>query len=306
MELREIINQYRKQVLSLDQVVGLGRGFKEISGEKTSTESIQVLVKKKKPLSQLKVEDIVPEKLAGVLTDVIEVGEITAFGERTERSRPAQPGISIGHYQISAGTFGAVVYDLKSAQPLILSNNHILANTSSTARRNAKSGDPILQPASYDGGQISDDILAYLERYVPLKIKGSERSELAEINLVDCAVALPIDASLISSEIIGIGQVNGVSAVKLGDQVQKSGRTTGLTTGLVRTLDATVIVDMGSKEEAIFGEQIIIDSISEGGDSGSLVLNLDNQAIGLLFAGSKQVTVCNAIDTVLRALDIRF
>lgn len=306
MDLPAIINRYRKQILSLNQVIGIGRGFKEVSGEKTTIESIQVLVKEKKPISQLKAEDVVPEMLAGVRTDVIAVGEVKALAVRTERSRPAQPGVSIGHYQISAGTFGAVVYDCESAQPLILSNNHILANTSSTERSNANPGDPILQPASYDGGKITDDILAYLERFVPLKMEGSQQTELAEVNLVDCAVAVPIDGNLISNQIIEIGEVHGVSEANLGDLVQKSGRTTGLTRGQVRTLDATVVVSMGSREEAVFGQQIIIDSISQGGDSGSLVLNHQNQAIGLLFAGSTAVTVCNPIEMVLQALQVRF
>ena len=39
-------------------------------------------------------------------------------------------------------------------------------------------------------------------------------------------------------------------------------------------------------------------NISAGGDSGSLVLSLDNVAVGLLFAGSTIATIVNQIENV--------
>jgi hypothetical protein len=45
--------------------------------------------------------------------------------------------------------------------------------------------------------------------------------------------------------------------------------------------------------------------MSQGGDSGSLLLDSDSgAATGLLFAGSSQVTVHNAISNVLMALGV--
>jgi len=83
-----------------------------------------------------------------------------------------------------------------------------------------------------------------------------------------------------------------------GDKVKKFGRTTGLRKGRVRSTDARVRVgyDGGTKE---FTDQIITESISTGGDSGSAVVNEKDQLVGLLFAGSNTVTVSNKIQNVL-------
>ena len=333
MEMREIINHTRKKILTKGQVIGVGRGFKEVGGERTEDEAIHVPVRKKLPISQLRRRDMIPMDIYGYPTDVIEVGELKVLiTSRTERKRPAMPGLSIGHYKVTAGTFGAVVYDRDTGHPLILSNNHVLANTSSRSNPRAEKGDPILQPGKYDKGTVKD-IIGYLERYAPLsmsvttkeykpkgfsrilsKLRGKSKSgepnrqipvfnPKAE-NIVDCAVAVPISNDVISDKILKIGRIRGIGDPQLGDLVQKSGRTTGLTKGRVRTLDATVSVAMGANEQAVFSNQLILDHMSEGGDSGSLVLDMGDRAVGLLFAGSREVTVCNPIDAVLDALNV--
>ena len=45
-------------------------------------------------------------------------------------------------------------------------------------------------------------------------------------------------------------------------------------------------------------------NISAGGDSGSLVLSLDNVAVGLLFAGSSIATIANQIENVRSLLRV--
>jgi len=44
--------------------------------------------------------------------------------------------------------------------------------------------------------------------------------------------------------------------------------------------------------------------MSQPGDSGSAVLDMDRQVVGLLFAGSDAATVINPIDEVFSALNI--
>jgi hypothetical protein len=70
-------------------------------------------------------------------------------------------------------------------------------------------------------------------------------------------------------------------------------------------LDATVTVGYGAGRQATFDNQIVAGPISQGGDSGSLVVTGDPaKAVGLLFAGSDQATVLNPIEMVLDQLDI--
>ena len=56
---------------------------------------------------------------------------------------------------------------------------------------------------------------------------------------------------------------------------------------------------------AQFENQIVSTPMSQGGDSGSLLVDADSRrAVGLLFAGSSQATVFNPIQTVLDALGV--
>ena len=322
-----------KEFTTLDEnILGVGHGNKWIRGDDTGEKAVVVLVRKKHNKADLRRSQIVPTKVDGIPTDVIEVGDIRFFDERTSYMRPAVPGTSIGHYKISAGTFGAVVKDRSTGEALILSNNHVLANLTDGLDGRAEAGDPILQPGIFDGGERDKTVIANLARYVPLYremappqcpiAKLFERCMNAcvgyfrpyykvqllrdndKVNLVDCAVAKPVDASLIKSDIMEIGPVAGKQQPYVGMGIKKSGRSTGLTYSIVFAVDVTVKVFMTGREYGIFSDQIIAGPMSMPGDSGSLILTEDNYAVGLLFAGSEQSTIFNRLDNVLDALNI--
>ena len=102
-------------------------------------------------------------------------------------------------------------------------------------------------------------------------------------------------------------------APALDMRVKKYGRTTGLTTGRITAINATVIVGYGSGY-ARFVNQIMIGpgSFSAGGDSGSLIVldgkrqnkADDRRPVALLFAGSSSVTVATPIGAVLSAFNV--
>jgi len=108
----------------------------------------------------------------------------------------------------------------------------------------------------------------------------------------------------VASDILGMGRVTGSADATIGLSVRKSGRTTGLTDGKVTAIDAVVEVDYGGGRTAIFREQIVSDVLSQGGDSGSLVVDSRSRAVGLLFAGGPTTTLINPIGAILRALDL--
>lgn len=316
-------------ILRKPNVVGVGVGLKETRGRLTDEVSIVVLVRDKKPRSALSRQQMVPDRVDGVPTDVIEVGVLRSQQSRTDRWRPAPGGVSIAHYKVTAGTLGAVVRDANTGQRLILSNNHVLANSNDSSP-----GDVILQPGPVDGGNDPADIIGYLERFVPIqfnvepgtcsvadgyalvgnfvaRVLGSTHrlatfnTHADATNTVDCAVARPIEDGVVIDEILEIGSVMGVTEALLGMTVAKSGRTTGLTTGTVSVLDTTVEVSYGIGQTARFVNQIVTTPMSEGGDSGSLVLEAGSQrAVGLLFAGSSQATIFNPIQAVMEQLEI--
>jgi hypothetical protein len=125
------------------------------------------------------------------------------------------------------------------------------------------------------------------------------------VNMVDAAVAKPINDNDVLEEIIEIGTVQGTEQGSLRMSIRKSGRTTGFTTGQITLTNATVNVNYGGNRTAQFENQLVCGPISQGGDSGSLIVAGDSQkAVGLLFAGSDQSTIFNPIQDVLECLDV--
>ncbi|MFN8374452.1 MAG: hypothetical protein U0694_16440, partial [Anaerolineae bacterium] len=152
-------------LLAKSNVVGVAVGLKESNGVLTNEIAIVALVEQKKPLAALSQSDMIPKNLDGFRTDVFEIGQVLAYQTPRERFRPTIPvGVSMGHYKVTAGTLGAVVRDRRTRDTLLLSNNHVFANSNE-----AGAGDPILQPGAIDGGQNPADVVAKLERFVPLR-----------------------------------------------------------------------------------------------------------------------------------------
>lgn len=292
--VQQVKEAHEEEILNKANVVGVSIGQKDSKkkGEDGPT-CVQVLVEKKLPKSKLSNEDMVPPEMDGIKTDVLEVGIIEAQAF-TARLRPAVPGYSMGHFQITAGTFGCLVRDAcRPCRTYILSNNHVLANSNA-----ASIGDPILQPGRVDGGSVRGDVIARLARFVPIHF-GAGRH-----NLVDCAIAAPLDLRNVIASVEALGIPRGKVEATLGLDVVKSGRTTETTAGKVIGINATVNVGFGVGV-AQFRNQIITTNMSAGGDSGSLLMSrAGREATGLLFAGSSQVTIHNNITNVEAALGV--
>lgn len=225
-----------------------------------------------------------------------------------QRVRPLRVGSSVGHHKITAGTLGAFVRPRNTAVggPMILSNNHVLAN-----ENRGKAGETILQPGVADGGLDPEDQVAVLGKFLRLKRRG--------INKVDCALAdLGNGIEFDPAALDGIGTLTGLGDVLLdeGEEVAKVGRTTGTTRGRVTAFEVDDLIvgfDMG---DIRFDGQIEIEGagdgpFSQGGDSGSLIVNSDGRGVALLFAGGDQggtngkgLTYANPLREVLDALNV--
>jgi hypothetical protein len=225
-----------------------------------------------------------------------------------KRQRPLEAGYSVGHVDITAGTLGFFVEDQDAYY--ILSNNHVLANVNQ-----GQPGDLVVQAGPLDGGKSKKDIVAVLDRFVPISITRS--------NLVDCAIAAILPDQTFypwwSDAVNGqVRKVRQITEEDLGQPVSKVGRTTGVTHGTISVIEIDRLpVDMGepgAPKVASFSDQfeIIGDNgvpFSLGGDSGSLIIDANSIAVGLLFAGGADdngvdLTFANHIETVLSKLGV--
>lgn len=280
--------------LNHSNVVGVGLGEKITNGMCTSTECITVFVTKKLPKDKLSPNDIIPEQYNCIDTDIIEVGEIKALA-LTAKIRPMQFGYSIGPASLNlAGTAGCLVRDKSSYY--ILSNNHVLAGENTLAI-----GTSILQPGKLDGGIFPRDSIASLSSFIPILFKTATTTPT---NYVDCAIAKVNNISQVSPSIALIGPVKGQTTSYLNQPVKKVGRTSGLTTSVVKSTNSTVSVQYSGGKTAVFKNQIVTSYMSSAGDSGSLIVDNNNKAVALLFAGSPSVTIGCPIATVLSSLKV--
>jgi len=323
---RQVAHDFMKR----RNVVACGLGIKSVGGVSTGEPCVVVSVTRKEPPAVLSAEDLIPPQVDQVSTDVVEVGRVMAQGiNRTGVLRPIRPGMSIGHRDGTAGTLGCIVQ--RDNQRFMLSANHVLA-----LLNEVEIGDPIYQPGPADGS-TELNTCGQLVGFVALKFLGEEPSlppapdepqgcsailssllralsqpqtaSPAQIlttqsNYVDVAIASPAPGIGLDPRIIDVGGAPvGLASPTLGLAVIKSGRTTGLTQGRITQVEVTVDVEYDGRV-ARFTDQVMASPMSQRGDSGSLVLDYERKAVGLLFAGSEAVSIMTPIQTVLAALNV--
>jgi hypothetical protein len=239
--------------------------------------------------------------------DVRYVGRIAkaaATPWQQTKQRPLRIGSSIGHFDITAGTLGCFVTHPKVKGVCVLSNNHVLAD-----ENRAKVGDAILQPGKVDGGQ-DRDLAATLESFVSLKT--------VTHNVMDVAVAKVVgDVAFDLDDVEGFKRLKASvpDPVEPDLKVVKFGRTTGLTRGKVTATevqDVTVAYESGDFTfDQVFEAEYERGPFGLGGDSGSVIMDEDGHARGLLFAVSDQggragrgLTYATELNPILKELGI--
>jgi hypothetical protein len=244
----------------------------------------------------------------------------TTVSHTAIQSPPIQLGTSGGWRYDNAngyccsGTLGSLISD--GTNLYILSNYHVFYGDIAPGGNNrvASAGDPVIQP-----GLVDVNCDPTLAQNVATLVSGGgslwNTTTGTQTNAnVDAGIA-KIDPNMVntSGSILEIGTISSSTvAASLNQGVKKSGRTTGLTTGTVSGLNATISV---SYEDECAGStaftktytgQILVDNkgskFLDSGDSGSLMVenvSTNPRAVGLLYAGSKRVAVANPINDVL-------
>lgn len=306
-------NQHTPRLLAMPDVVGTATGLGP-----AGTPAVLVLTKVPGVAG-------IPRNLDGVPVVVKVTGEIVALVKPDKPDNPNKPdkpgkpgngdkidpkdrferpvpiGVSTGNEgECSSGTVGCRVKNGKKVYAL--SNNHVYA-----LENNALIGSKVLQPGRFDTDCVYDEgnVIGTLSAFVPIVFTEDAN------NMVDAAIALSSTANLgnaTPSDGYGTPKSTTVTAA-LNQKVQKYGRTTGLTKGVVTGINLTAYVTYSSGT-ARFINQIIVESrrpFIKAGDSGSLLVTDPGcKPVGLLFAGNGRgrLAVANPIDAVLGSFSV--
>ena len=295
-QIIETKRKYRDNLHRYPNVIGSGIGYKVKGGKKTDEVSIQIFVSKKINIKKLNKDHIIPSTVEGYSTDVVEMEMPYALAvNHTGRYRPAFPGISIGHYAITAGTLGCVYS--KSGTKFILSNNHVLANSNTGII-----GDPILQPGPYDGGTIANDKIGTLHSFVPVLFGNDSTNP----NYIDAALCLPTNQADVDPVVQDLGTPTGViTTPTLGMSVAYSGRSSGIKRATIASISLDVQVSYEPHGTAYFEDQLMLSLDAIRGDSGSTVFSDPTMDyVGLVFAGGEGGAICNKFGEVYARLII--
>jgi hypothetical protein len=206
-----------------------------------------------------------------------------------------------------AGTLGFKACDPATGIPGYVSNNHVAAGDPC---ENGSVGLEQLHRGTFDAGCVNTTRIGTLNKRVIINFPGP--------NLVDAAFVKSHDSQT-QKAILDIGEPTSTPGTPTLNQcVQKSGRTTGLTFGRIDAVNLTVNVGGYCGGTAQF-QQLIryapdltcgpcanlpCSTMSAPGDSGSPVLDLNNNIVGLNFAGNGFQGFGATIQNVLSGLGL--
>lgn len=302
-EVTKILAGNRDRLLRMKGVQIVYTGTKLKDGRDTGEPAIVVGVKKKhgKTLLWLMRTPIIPSAIMSevtrlsttvttiAVTDVVDVGILKAPPEAKEleseddpidhrkKFRPKVPGgVSAIVCGSSACTVTCWVWSHYLKKGLLLDNWHC-------AKMNACPDEKILQPSPYDGGNI---ILDSICKYDFGNIENP---------LTDSAISVPLKDEHATMQIFGLGSYKGTRLPNVGDEVIKSGRTTGVSRSNVIALDGSANISYPDKIR--FKRDLIVTGhMLDGGDSSSPLMRVVNGVVqpelcGQGFAGSSQMSL---------------
>lgn len=306
MRSRAILLQEQKRLLGLlpevrwrlrhiAAITNIGVGAKEVGGQVTDEFAFRVYVSLKLPPDEVPSGWRIPERIKGVVTDVLQVSATKPLVD-DRKVRPLRGGIQLKNEYVQddtralAGTIGCLVKFINTLEVMALTCEHVTL-----------------------AGQASIGVSMGQPRYVTscccctYNVIGKAFQAVKNAQL-DCAV-VKLDEDIANeieladglNVVEEIGTLTGAAQAVCFETVRKRGRTTALTTGRVI--------------EVLFeGSQILVEpqavapaAFADLGDSGSVLVNNANRVVGLLWAtdvATRRRGVANHIGLVMRELQI--
>jgi hypothetical protein len=289
-QLQSVFPEAQRQLMEYPGVTKVGIGIKETDGQLTGETVFRVYVLEKLSPDELAPSERIPKEIFGFKTDVVIVRPEEPEDDDS-RYRPVKPGCQINRQDSGeVGTLGLFAHLVADDTIMLVSNHHVIYGS------NNSDGSEVGQPNHSTSCCCTCGDIA-------VNVHGIKKNHL------DVGIARLKTGVIRDDRIKQIGMITGIADAVAGEAVKKRGRTTELTNGNVTNLT------MDSGGTKILEIEVKTDNgmerFSRGGDSGSALLNADNEIIGLHKSGNNKddVTPGNFLSTsigiqeVLDALD---
>lgn len=184
-------------------------------------------------------------------------------------SKEISGGKSVGSYDYKlTGTAGIINNEYK-----LISCYHILLDSKN-----------VISPGPLDGGDINDKV-GHVEEFYNPKEDGYDIS-IADISESKNKYQIRLMETW--------KKVKGYGYAEINDKISKYGRSSGLT--FSKVIDKNVYISIKYPEigNAILKNCYVCESFAIAGDSGSLAINQNDEAIGLITAGNSLITVVSS------------
>ncbi|MDD5265637.1 MAG: hypothetical protein PHO08_00730 [Methylococcales bacterium] len=311
----ELLLYLKRSLHNYQHVVGMGVGWKEIQGEVTDTPALRVYVREKVPRIKLHHADVIPSYIDGIRTDVLlervgspisapytcagDIPALKASAKVSNLKGVIGKGTNLADGS-GIGTLGfiAVPHGSTSGQHLALvSNRHVLL------AHGAQKGDLIYQPSyrQHEGRcYFQRDTLNPIAEIADEGFEGNYAyhypgESIAEY-FIDCASAQFLSPGRVmrnpgEKHFKSIGRAHALDTFAGRElRVHKAGqgKQLGVVIGRVVDVMAPVTGSDGKRRENNMviradGEDL---SFAEEGDSGALIVDHFDRAIGLLWGRS--------------------
>lgn len=302
--VEKVLEENKDDLMSIENVVAVGAGIKEKDGKRMKCIVVHVTEKKKdeKDIEALKNKrQLIPQqlyyKLPGgqlkeIPVDVIQTGK----AKTCIRVSPSDEISNSDPIKGALGTLGCCVTKLNSDKKLILTCYHVLKHHSHDWYFFEKNGNErILHPQN--GQHIAD------------------MTEAVRDWELDIALAKPLEGTEISNSIPQIGTPRGSRHVIWTDvdfrtPVKKEGTTSGLSEGVIKDKNVEVSIEYPDESYWTLSNLIAVSTqdnkpLAKPGDSGSLLVDSNGVALGIIIASSLSNTYAIPIKTVLKRFNIK-
>lgn len=296
----------KAELMAIPGVVDVGVGLREKDGKTTDEFAFQVLVREKRPLSDVPIAERIPKTVQGFPTDVllpVEGAPLIGFNDEnddTNYSRKVGGGSISRDGRGGAGTLGCFVRTADSKVAL-LTNHHVLWADGETPKDGVGIGQP----------EYSDSICCVcneMAKTVTPPAGAEPPLPTTAAAPLDCALGLLKEGVQYAPKIRTIkradgtveldGTIAGSDSPTVNDIVWKVGARTGLTRGKIKQVTPQLIIEPVAP----------FTKMADHGDSGSVFVEVvGGKVVALLLQkdnATGNLALCKPMPAILALLNV--